>query len=105
MPTEQFDREFLAWLDQDVGATVANFDDWRAALKDLVALARNKQYDEVVKKGQEVRRLYPDYVYEGNAYEFLAEAQLAEDNKPGAVAALTEYEKRGGRDPVSVSAR
>jgi tetratricopeptide (TPR) repeat protein len=99
MPTEQFDREFLAWLDQDVGATVANFDGWRTALKDLIALDRNKQYDEVVKKGEEVRRLYPDYVYEGNAYEFLAEAHLAKDNKPGAVAALTAYEKRGGRDP------
>src|ERR1700722_11681733 len=29
MAPEDLDREFLEWLDKDVGATVANFDDWR----------------------------------------------------------------------------
>ncbi len=43
--------------------------------------------------------LYPDYVYDANAYEFIAEADLAKDDKKAAAAILTEYEKMGGRDP------
>jgi hypothetical protein len=49
MPAEQFDQEFFEWLDKDVGKTVANFADWEKGLKELVALDRNKQYDDAVK--------------------------------------------------------
>jgi hypothetical protein len=27
---EQFDKDYAAWLDKRVGATVANFDKWRS---------------------------------------------------------------------------
>lgn len=99
---EEFDRQFLAWLDKDVGATAANFDKWRADLKELAALAKNHQNDDVIKEGQEVRDLYPDYVYGANAYEFLAEAYMAKGNKQEATAVLTSYEKRGGHDPATL---
>jgi cellulose synthase operon protein C len=102
MAPEEFDRQFLAWLDKDVGQTVASFDQWRAGLKELVAFARNKQYSDVLREGEEVRRMYPDYVYDANAYEFLAEAHLAEGNKPAAAAVLTDYEKLGGRSPATL---
>ena len=64
-----------------------------------MALDRNKQYDDVLKKGEEVRQMYPDYVYDENAYEFLAEAYLAKGNKQGAATVLTEYQTMGGRSP------
>jgi cellulose synthase operon protein C len=96
---EEFDRQFLAWLDKDVGQTVARFDEWRAGLKELVALDRDQRYDDVLRKGDEVRQMYPNYVYDANPYEFLAKAFLAKGNKPGAVTVLTDYEKRGGRSP------
>ena len=102
MPPEQFDREFLAWLDEDAGKTAASFDDWRARLKELATLARNKQYDDVIAKGDEVRRMYPDYVYDANAYEFLAEAYVAKGNQQGAAAVLTEYEEMGGARPETL---
>jgi tetratricopeptide (TPR) repeat protein len=102
MEPEEFDKQFMAWLNMQVGTTVANFDEWVKDLKVLVQLARDKQYDEVVQKGEEVRRMYPDYVYAGNAYEFLAEAYLAKGNKPAAVGVLTDYEKRGGRNPQAL---
>jgi len=102
MTTEEFDREFQAWLDKDVGKTAASFDEWRTRLKELAALARNKQYDDVLAKGEEVRRMYPDYVYDANAYEFLAEAYLAKENKQGAAAVLTDYEKIGGDRPETL---
>jgi tetratricopeptide (TPR) repeat protein len=102
MAPEEFDKQFLEWLNKDVGKTVANFDQWRAGVKDLVAQAKNKNYDEVLKIGEQVRRLYPDYVYPANAYEFMAEADLAKGNKQAAVAVLTDYEKFGGHNPPAL---
>jgi tetratricopeptide (TPR) repeat protein len=102
MEPEEFDKQFLDWLDKDVGKTVANFDIWRTSLKDLAQQAKNKNYDEVLKQGEEVRQLYPDYVYPANPYEFMAEAHLAKGNKKGAASILTDFEKMGGRDPQAL---
>ena len=102
MTPDEFDRQFLAWLDNDIGKTAANFEKWRAGLKELATLAKNHQNDDVIREGQEVRSLYPDYVYGANAYEFLAEAYLAKGNKQEAAAVLTSYEKRGGHDPATL---
>jgi hypothetical protein len=99
MAPEEFDKQFMAWLDESVGKTVASFDEWHKDLKSLVEMAKNRNYDEMIKQGEEVRRLYPDYVYDGNAYEFLAEAHLGKGDKKAAAAALTDYEKLGGRSP------
>ena len=102
MAPEEFDKQFLDWLDKDVGRTVAYFDQWRAAVKDLAAQAKNKNYDQVLKDGEEVRRMYPDYVYPANAYEFMAQADLAKGDKQSAVTTLTEYEKIGGHNPSAL---
>jgi len=99
---EDFDKQFLDWLDKDVGETVAHFDKWRAGVKELVEQAKNKNYDEVLKQGEEVRRMYPDYVYPANAYEFMAQADVAKGDKPAAVAILTAYEKIGGHNPPAL---
>jgi thioredoxin-like negative regulator of GroEL len=99
---EEFDKQFLDWLDKDVGKEVANFDHWREGVKQLVQLAKEKKYDEVLKTGEEVRRLYPEYVYPANAYEFMAEADLAKGDKQAAAAILTSYEKMGGRQPQAL---
>jgi tetratricopeptide (TPR) repeat protein len=102
MSPEEFDKEFLAWLDKDVGKTVANFDNWRVAIKDLAQQAKNKNYDAVLKEGEIVRSLYPDYIYPANAYEFMADADVAKGNKQAAVTILTSYEKLGGHNPPAL---
>jgi len=96
---EDFDKQFMDWLMKDVGTVVNNFDQWRAALKELAQLDKEKNYDEVLKKGEEVRKLYPQYVYDANAYEFMADADLAKNDKKAAETILTDYEKMGGRNP------
>ncbi len=53
----------------------------------------------MIKEGAEVVSLYPDYIYDANAYEFIAQAQAAKGDKKAAAAALTSYEKLGGHDP------
>jgi tetratricopeptide (TPR) repeat protein len=96
---EQFDKDYGAWLDNQVGATVANFDKWREQLKALVKLAEAKQDDAVIAAAPAVIQLYPQYVEDANAYEFLANAQLIKGNKQVAAGALAEYERRGGESP------
>ncbi len=100
--SDEFDKQFLAWLDKDVGRTAANFDPWRKSLKELAAAAEAHQNDEVIKEGQQVRNLYSDYVYDANAYEFLAEAYQAVGNKKEAAAVLTDYQKHGGHNPATL---
>jgi tetratricopeptide (TPR) repeat protein len=99
MSAEEFDRQFQAWLYERVHATVASFDEWHKRLASLAKLAQDKQYDAVIRDGDAVIHLYPDYVYDANPYEFLAEAYLAKANKPAAAAVLNEYMHAGGRRP------
>ena len=102
MTPEDFDKAFLAWVDKDMGKTAAAFDDWRVKLKQVATDAKNKDYDAVIKNAPEVERIYPDYVYDANPYEFLAEAYLAKGNKPAAEGELASYEKIGGHDPATL---
>ena len=99
---DEFDKQFLSWLDSDIGKTAANFDPWRKSLKDLAEAAKEHQNENVIKEGQETRGLYPDYIYDANSYEFLAEAYEAIGNKKEAAAVLTDYEKHGGHDPATL---
>jgi len=103
MTAEEFDKQFMEWLNKDIGNVVANFDKWHDGLKQLVELAKDKKYDEVIAKGEEVRDLYPQYVYEADAYEFIAQADLAKGDKKAAAEILTEYEKMGGRNPGALN--
>ena len=99
MTPEEFDKEFQDWVYKGDGQVAAHFDEWRTKLKDIVEQAKNHNYDVVLKEGPEVVQLYPQYIYAANAYQFIAEADLAKDNKQAAAAILTDYEKMGGRDP------
>jgi len=96
---EQFDKDYAAWLDKRVGATVKNFDKWREQLKALVAMKDN---DAAIAAAPAVIQLYPEYVDDANAYEYLAVAQLAKGNKQAALDALAEYERRGGESPETL---
>ena len=93
----------MEWLNKQVGTEVANFDEWVKGLKALAQVAKDKQYDAVLEQGEKIRKMYPDYVYTANAYEFLAEAAyLSKENKKSAQEVLTDYEKRGGRNPEAL---
>jgi tetratricopeptide (TPR) repeat protein len=97
---EEFDRQFLAWLDSKTKNTVAHFDEWRKRLKAVAAANSEKRYDDVIREGLAIRDMYPDYVEAGSVYEFLATAYLAKDDKAKAMAELEKWASIGGRSPV-----
>jgi cellulose synthase operon protein C len=98
--TEEFDKQYLQWIDQRYGTTAANFDQWRKALEHLAEADKQKQYDAVLQQGEVVRRMYPQYIGDANTYEFLATTDLAKGDKKAATEVLTDYEKMGGEDPI-----
>ena len=98
---EQFDKDYAAWLDKRVGATVANFDKWHEQLKAFVELSKATDLDgtALAKALVEIIRMYPEYVGDANAYEFLAKAQLAKKDDKGAAETLNAYVSEGGENP------
>jgi len=99
---EEFDRQFLAWLDAQTQVTVNGFEEWRTKIKLVSEMVKAKKWDDAIKQGEAIRDLYPDYVELGNVYEFLSQAWLAKGDKAKATAELELYSKTGGRDPATL---
>jgi hypothetical protein len=100
LKAEEFDKQFLTWIDEQHGATAASFEQWRKKIRPLVELSRAGKHDEVIKEGLALRDLYPDFVEHGSVYELLAEAYLAKGDKKAGVAELERYARIGGRSPA-----
>jgi tetratricopeptide (TPR) repeat protein len=99
---EAFDKQFIAFIENDTRKQVENFDKWRAGLREVNDLWKKKDYDAVIEKGTAIRDLYPDYVEAGSVYEFLANAYREKKNKSAEIAELQRYVKNGGRSPSTI---
>jgi tetratricopeptide (TPR) repeat protein len=102
LKTEDFDKQFLAWVDAKTSKTVANYDDWRKRVRGVNQSVKNKDWAEVIKEGEAIRDFYPEYVEMGNVYSFLSQAWLGKGDKAKATAELEQYSKIGGRDPETL---
>ena len=100
MKPEDFDREFLAWLEAQTKTQVDNFTEWRKRLRGISELAKARKDDEVIKEGAAVRDMYPDYVEAGSVYEFLADAYMSKGNLESAAEELQRYAQMGGKSPL-----
>ncbi|HEY3627193.1 MAG TPA: hypothetical protein VGL00_12945 [Terracidiphilus sp.] len=99
LPSEEFDKQYLAWMDRRYGGEAAHFDTWRDRLKALVAAARQKQYDAVLRDGPAVVEIYPEYVGDANAYQLIADAARAQGNSGKESEVLAAYMHHGGQAP------
>ena len=102
MSAEEFDKEFMAYLDGETKKTVEGFDKWREGMKAADELIKDKKNDEAIAKLTSIRDLYPDFVEQGSAYELLAKLYLDKGDKPHAIEQLEAYSRIGGRDPDTV---
>jgi tetratricopeptide (TPR) repeat protein len=102
MKPEEFDRQFLAWLEALTKRTVDGFDDWKKSIRTVSENAKAKKWDEVISEGVRIRDLYPDYVDAASVYEFLADAYEAKGEKDKEMAELARYSKIGGRNPSTL---
>jgi tetratricopeptide (TPR) repeat protein len=97
--SEEFDKQYVAWIDKKYGAEAGHFDEWREKLKLLVASAQQKQYDSVLQEGPALLALYPEYVDDANVYLIMAAAYKARNDDKSEAAVLTEYQHQGGQMP------
>lgn len=97
--SEDFDKQYLAWINKRYGSEAAHFDEWREKLKALAVAVREKQSAVVIGQGSAVLALYPEYVGEGSVYQIMSEAYRVKSDAKGEMAILTAYEKAGGQDP------
>jgi cellulose synthase operon protein C len=96
---EEFDKQYLAWIDKQYGAETAHFDEWREKLKALVSADQQKHYDVVLAQGAAVVAMYPEYVGDANVYELMADADKARGDGKSETTVLTAYQSEGGQSP------
>ncbi len=99
---EEFDKQFMAWLDKQTGTTVKNYAEWRKRTAATTKLLADKKYDEVIQEGAAIRDMYPDYVEAHSVYEMLSEAYAAKGDKAAAARSLEDYATKGGRNPATL---
>jgi cellulose synthase operon protein C len=99
MKPEEFDKQFLAWLDTQTQKTVSNYAEWRKRMKSLTESLAAGKHDEIIKSGEAVIQLYPDFVETNSAYQIVANAYAAKKDDAGAMRILEQYSKAGGRNP------
>jgi cellulose synthase operon protein C len=102
MEPAAFDAQFQGWLYQDTASLVAGFDAWHRQLEALVGESRARNFEAVMAHADAVITLYPDYVYDGNAYQLLAAAALAQGKTAVVISALERYVEHRGRDPAAL---
>jgi len=102
MKPEDFDRQFLPWLEAQTKTTVDGFEEWSKRLKGVNQATKSKDWDTVIKEGLAIRDIYPDYVEAGSVYEFLAQAYEAKNDKAKAMEQLKRYSDVGGRNPETL---
>jgi len=102
MSTEDFDKQFLAWLEAQTKNPVEHFAEWQKQIKTMVEDLRAKKYDDVIREGTAIRDFYPDYVEAGSVYELMADAYTAKGDKVSARKELEQYNQVGGRSSMLI---
>lgn len=99
---EEFDTQFLAWLENETKSPVQHFAEWKEKLKGMVEDLRAKKYDDVIRVGTSIEGYYTDYVEPGSVYELLSDAYMAKNDKAAARKELEKFSRVGGRSPLLV---
>jgi len=99
---EEFDKQFLPWLEAQTKKTLDGLDTWTKGVRAMNNSTKTKDWADVIKTGLSIRDTYPDYVEAGSVYEFLAQAYTETGDKAKAMAELEAYAKVGGRSPATL---
>jgi cellulose synthase operon protein C len=96
---EEFDKQFIPWVEAQTKSAVEGFDGWTKGVKSINEEVKAKDWDAVIKEGTAIRDIYADYVDPGSVYEALAKAYEAKGDTAKAMEQLKLYSARRGRNP------
>ncbi|MBE0659901.1 MAG: tetratricopeptide repeat protein [Bryobacteraceae bacterium] len=102
MTAEDFDKQFLAWLEKEHATPLAGYDAFMKGLKQLKQDLASKDDAALLKTAAAMEAAYPEYVESGNPYETAADALIRTGDKPKAREWLWKYVRRGGRSPEAI---
>jgi tetratricopeptide (TPR) repeat protein len=100
--SEEFDKQFLGWIEAETKKTVERFDAWKKGMQRISELVKADKWDDVIREAPAVRDLYPDFVEAGNLYDVLAEAYTTKNDKASAADELERYARAGGKNPETL---
>ena len=95
----QFDENFAAYVDTELGTVVAGLESWQEKQAEVQKSVEDQDWRLVVAKAAEAIELYPDYVDEGSAYIAKARAHRELGETALMTNTLLEYRRRGGYEP------
>jgi cellulose synthase operon protein C len=96
---EEFDKQFIPWVEAQTKTTVDNYTAWGKGVRLVNDEVKTKDWSAVIKEGTAIRDMYPDFVETGSVYEALAQAYMATKDTPKALEQLKRYADIGGRNP------
>jgi hypothetical protein len=96
---KQFDENFAAYVDTELGAVVAGLEQWQEKQGEVMKSVEDADWRLVVAKAAEAIELFPDYVDEGSAYIAKARAHRELGETVLMTNTLLEYRRRGGYEP------
>lgn len=96
---EEFDKQFIAWLEAQHAASLKGYDEFIKGLGGLNQAMKAARWDDVLAQGKKLKPLLREYVDPGNVYEAMAAAYNEKGDKTAAVNELREYVAVGGRHP------
>jgi tetratricopeptide (TPR) repeat protein len=100
----QFDEGFRAYVENELGAVVAQLEPWQELQAELHEKIEAKDWRLVVAKAAEAIEIFADYVDEGSPYIAKARAHRELGETALGIATLLEYRRRGGYDPDALIA-
>jgi tetratricopeptide (TPR) repeat protein len=99
---QAFDREFEQFVRSEHGAILDNFEDWHRTQLSIQQKISSADWSGIVELAKHMLSLLPTYVEPDSPYLALARAQEELGQRQQAIAALEEFWRHGGYDPVSL---
>lgn len=96
---KEFDEKLMAFIQERYGKAADHLKDLRAAITASNKAVAAKDWDSAIGEGNRATNGYPPTAILANAYEAMAKAYLAKNEKQKAREILREYAKASGRDP------
>ena len=98
----QFDENFTAYIDTELGAVVGGLERWQEKQGEVQKSVEDADWRLVVAKAAEAIELFPDYVDEGSPYIAKARAHRELGETVLMTNTLLEYRRRGGYEPEAL---
>ncbi len=102
MSSEEFDKQFDAFVRERYKALLADLPGWQAAYQEAAKAVAESRWEAAIGPARRAIELYPEHSGPDSPYLLLARAYDQSGNRPQALQTLLDYRKAGGWDPSAL---